>query len=114
MPVMILDPNLRAGWEPETPVSDTLLRRFLVNQAGWSTAEGNSVGARILQRDDLHSIDTGQVSGLANMGFPLAPIYPDGLAETIAVLDAFHQLSTGDARGEVYFFSPCRSRDRRP
>ena len=81
MPVKILDPNLRAGWEPETPVSDTLLRQFLANQAGWATAEGSSIGARILQRDDLHSVDTGQASGLANMGFPLSPIYPDGLEE---------------------------------
>jgi GNAT superfamily N-acetyltransferase len=114
MPVMILDPNLRAGWEPATPVSDTLLRRFLVNQAGWATAEGSSVGARILQRDDLHSIDTGQASGLANMGFPLAPIYPEGLEETVAVLDEFHQLSNGSASGEVYFFSPWPTPDLRP
>jgi hypothetical protein len=114
MPVMILDPNLRAGWEPDTPVSDTLLRRFLSNQAGWATTEGRSVGARILQRDDLHSVDTGQASGLANMGFPLAPIYADGLDETLSVLADFHNLSDRDARGEVYFFSPWPTPDLRP
>jgi len=114
MPVTILDPNLRAGWEPDAPVSDTLLRQFLSNQAGWSTAEGASVGARILQRDDLHSIDTGLPHGLANMGFPLAPIYPDALEETLAVLSDFHQLESGQARGEVYFFSPWPTPDLRP
>ncbi len=114
MPVMIFDPKLRAGWEPETPVSDTLLRRFLSNQAAWSTAEGASVGARILQRDDFHSIDTGHPHGLANMGFTLAPIYPDGLEETLSVLSDFHQLAAGEGRGEVYFFSPWPTPDLRP
>ena len=31
MPVMVFDPNLRAGWEPDTPDTDSLLRQFLAN-----------------------------------------------------------------------------------
>ncbi|HEY7036556.1 MAG TPA: hypothetical protein VH482_34830 [Thermomicrobiales bacterium] len=31
MPVQVLDPNLRAGWEPDTAVEDSLLRRYLIN-----------------------------------------------------------------------------------
>jgi hypothetical protein len=31
MPIRVFDPTLRAGWEPNTPIADSLLRRFLVN-----------------------------------------------------------------------------------
>ena len=107
MPVKILDPERRAGWEPDTPVSDNLLRRFLCNQAGWATLEGGSIGARILQRDDFHGVDTGGPAGLSNMSFPLSPLYPEGLDETLAMLDDFYGFSSGDTTG-----APSRIRDR--
>ena len=40
MPVTVLDPKLRAGSEPDTPVEDSLLRRFLVNWTASIEAHG--------------------------------------------------------------------------
>ncbi len=28
MPIRLIDPNLPAGWEPDTPITDSLLRSF--------------------------------------------------------------------------------------
>jgi hypothetical protein len=46
MPIRVLDPNLRAGWEPDTPITDSLVRRFLVN---WTT----SIEAQGMPLDEL-------------------------------------------------------------
>ena len=62
MPAVVLDPNLRAGWEPDTPVEDSLLRRFLVNWTTSIEAHGVPLGGRVLRRDDLAAVDLGRPS----------------------------------------------------
>jgi hypothetical protein len=42
---MAIDLNLRAGWEPDTPVEDSFLRRFLVNRTASIEAHEISLGA---------------------------------------------------------------------
>src|ERR671930_350795 len=74
MPVMVLDPNLRAGWEPDTPVTDSLLRRFLVNWTLGIEAQGLPLGGRSLQRDDLAAVDVGRPTVGANVATLLAPL----------------------------------------
>jgi hypothetical protein len=89
MPVMVLDPNLRAGWEPETPVTDSLLRRFLVNWTLGIEAQAMPLGGRRLRRDDLAAADLGRPSVGGNVATLLAPLFPDGAEEVVAALDAF-------------------------
>src|SRR5262245_61299281 len=57
IPAIVSNPHLRAGWEPETPVTDSLLRRFLVNWTLGIEAHALSLGGRRLQQDGLAAAD---------------------------------------------------------
>jgi hypothetical protein len=114
MPVMILDPKLRAGWEPDTPVTDSLLRRFLVNWTAANEAPATMLGGRSLRRDDLAAGDVGRPAPLYNVATLLAPLFPDGVAEVMATLDDFYGFSVGGKSGDVYLFSPWPTPDLRP
>jgi hypothetical protein len=114
MPVMVLDPKLPAGWEPETPVDDTLLRRFLVNWTAGIEAQGSPLGARTLRRDDLAAVDLGRPSFGGNVATLLAPLFPDGVDEVSAALDDFYGFATGGKSGAAYLFSPWPTPDLRP
>jgi hypothetical protein len=114
MPVMVLDPNLRAGWEPDTAVTDSLLRRFLVNWTLSIEAQGLPLGGRSLRRDDLAAVDVGRPAAGANVATLLAPLFPEGVGEVLAALDDFYAFETGAASGTVYLFSPWPTPDLRP
>lgn len=114
MPVTILDPKLRAGWEPDTPVADSLLRRFLVNWTTSIEAHGVPAGGRVLRRDDLAAVDLGRPSFGGNVATLLAPLFPDGVDEVVSALDAFYGFSAAKHRGTAFLFSPWPTPDLRP
>ena len=116
LPVLIgvLSPTLRAGWEPDTPVDDSLLRRFLVNWTASIEAYGTPLGGRVLRRDDLVAIDLGRPSFGGNVTTLIAPLFPEGVDEVVAALDDFYEFAKGDASGTVYMFSPWPTPDLRP
>lgn len=114
MPVMVLDPNLCAGWEPETPVTDSLLRRFLLNWTLGVEAHGLPLGGRSLHRDDLTAVDVGRPTVGANVATLLAPLFPADVDEILAALDAFYAFSAGEPAGTVFLFSPWPTPDLRP
>jgi GNAT superfamily N-acetyltransferase len=114
MPVMVLDPKLCAGWEPETPVTDSLLRRFLLNWTMGLEAHGLPLGGRSLRRDDLAAVDVGRPTVGANVATLLAPLFPADVDEILAVLDAFYAFSAGELAGTVFLFSPWPMPDLRP
>jgi hypothetical protein len=58
--------HLTDGWEPELPVSDTLLRRFLFNLAAFNELPAVAAGARVLRRDDLAAADLGRPAAIHN------------------------------------------------
>ena len=114
MPVMVLDPKLRAGWEPETPVTDSLLRRFLLNWTMGLEAHGLPLGGRSLRRDDLAAVDVARPTVGANVATLLAPLFPADVDEILAALDAFYAFSAGEHAGTVFLFSPWPTPDLRP
>jgi hypothetical protein len=114
MPVMVLDPNLPAGWEPDTPVEDSLLRRFLVNWTTSVEAMGLPLGGRSLRRDDLAAVDLGRPAGFDNSATLLAPLFPEGVDEVVAALDDFYGFAAGERSGTVFLFSPWPTPDLRP
>jgi hypothetical protein len=114
MPVIVLDPTLRAGWEPDTPVEDSLLRRFLVNWTASIEAHGTPLGGRVLRRDDLAAVDVGRPSLGGNVATLLAPLFPAGVDEVADALDDFYGFSHGDYSGTTYLFSPWPTPDLRP
>lgn len=114
MPIRLLDPTLRAGWEPDTPVTDSLLRRFLVNWTLSIEAQGLPLGGRVLRRDDLAAVDVGRPSVGATVATLLAPLFAEDVAEIAAALDDFYGFSTGGRSGAVFLFSPWPTPDLRP
>jgi hypothetical protein len=113
MPITIIDPALRAGWEPGTPETDSLLRRFLVNWTDSIEHHGVPLGARTLRRDDLAAVDVGRPMDLANVATLLAPLFLDGVEEIAGALDDFYGFSSGTGSGTVYLFSPWPTPDLR-
>jgi GNAT superfamily N-acetyltransferase len=114
MPVTILDPNLPAGWEPDTPVTDSLLRRFLVNWTASIEAHGIPLGGRSLRRDDFAAVDVGRPSVGANVATLLAPLFSGGTEELMDALDDFYGFSADAQDGTIYLFSPWPTPDLRP
>jgi len=110
------DPDLRggSGWEPDTPVDDSLLRRFLVNWTTSIEAHGVPAGGRVLRRDDLAAVDLGRPSFGGNVATLLAPLFSDGVDEVISTLDEFYGFSTATYRGTAFLFSPWPTPDLRP
>ncbi|MDP9370891.1 MAG: N-acetyltransferase, partial [Chloroflexota bacterium] len=114
MPVTVLDPKLRAGWEPDTPVTDSLLRRFLVNWTLGIEAHGGPLGGRALRRDDLAAGDLGRPSFGGNVATLLAPLFPEGVGEVMAALDDFYGFARGGYSGTVFLFCAWPTPDLRP
>jgi hypothetical protein len=114
MPITVLDPNLRAGWEPDTPVADSLLRRFLVNWTASIEAHGIPAGGRVLRRDDLAAVDVGRPTFGENVATLLAPLFPEDADEVLSALDDFYRFSSGANSGSVFLFSPWPTPDLRP
>jgi hypothetical protein len=111
---MPLDTNPRAGWEPDTPASDSLLRAFLVNWTQSIEAQGLPLGARTLRRDDLAAVDVGRPAFGGNVATLLAPLFPADVDKVMAALDSFYAFSTDAATGTVFLFSPWPTPDLRP
>jgi GNAT superfamily N-acetyltransferase len=114
MPIHRFDPDLRAGWEPDMPVMDSLLRGFLVNWTASIEAQGKSFSARTLQRDDLAAVDVGRPSVGGNVATLLAPLFSEDVDEIMTTLDDFYGFASSERTGAVYLFSPWPSPDLRP
>jgi len=78
MPLPILDPSLAAGWEPDTPLTDTLLRRFLVNFRDTIEALGIALDGITTRRDDLVAVDVGRPAFIVNTATLHAPLMTHG------------------------------------
>jgi hypothetical protein len=113
MPIRILDPKLRAGWEPDTPITDSLLRRFLVNWTLGIEAYGIPLGGRILRRDDLAAVDIGRPSVGGNVATLLAPLFPEDADEVMGALNDFYGFAAGESSGAAFLFSAWPTPDLR-
>lgn len=84
------EPELRAGWEPDTPVEDTLLRRFLLNLAESNAVPVAALGGRVLRRDDVIATNLGRPTGLLlNTATLLQPLAGKRAERVLDALDTF-------------------------
>ena len=113
MSMMHLDPALLAGWEPRTPLSDSVVRRFLENWVIGFEALARPLAARTLRRDDLSAVDVGRPAFIVNSAMLHAPLFPDRVDDIAATLDDFYGLTTGEGTGRVYLWSPWPTADLR-
>ena len=105
---------LRAGWEPDTPAGDTLVRRFVLNFAAATAAHVGAMGGRRLSCDDLAAGDLGRPAAFFNCATLLRPLAAENRAAVLAALDTFFGLGTGQGAGEVWLFSAWPTPDLRP
>ena|GEM_PF-525390 len=99
------------GWEPDLPVSDTILRRFLFNLAAFHEVPAVAAGGRVLRRDDFAAADLGRPAAMHNAATLLRPLPFDRAGETLAAVESFFG---GHRHGEVYLWSAWPTPDLRP
>jgi hypothetical protein len=105
------DEHLTDGWEPDLPVSDTLLRRFLFNLAAFHEVPVLAAGGRVLRRDHLAAADLGRPAAMDNAATLLRPLPFDRAAETLDEVEGFFD---GHGTGEAYLWSAWPTPDLRP
>lgn len=104
-------PPLQTGWEPDTPVTDTVLRQFVFNLAASSEIPVVLMGGRCLHHDDLAATDVGRPSGFFNSATLLQPLLAGRLDKVMRTLDRFYGES---GTGEVLLWSAWPTPDLRP
>jgi hypothetical protein len=102
--------HLTDGWEPDLPVSDTLLRRFLFNLAAFNELPAVAARARVLRRHDLAAADLGRPAAMHNAATLLRPLAYDRAGETLEVVEGFYD---GHGSGEAYLWSAWPTPDLR-
>jgi hypothetical protein len=103
--------HLTDGWEPDLPVSDTLLRRFLFNLAAFHEVPVAAAGGRVLRRDDFAAADLGRPAAMHNAATLLRPLPFDRPGETLGEVEGFFD---GPGTGEAYLWSAWPTPDLRP
>jgi hypothetical protein len=86
---------LTTGWEPELPVADTLLRRFLFHNGDQCAAFAHAAGGRTLDRAEVAAADLGRPGGYWNAATLLQP--PTDWDETLETVEGFFAEGTGEA-----------------
>jgi hypothetical protein len=103
--------HLTDGWEPDLPVGDTLLRRFLFNLAAFHEVPVRAAGGRVLRRDEFAAADLGRPAAMHNAATLLRPLPFDRPGPTLDAVEAFFE---GGDHGEVYLWSAWPTPDLRP
>lgn len=88
--------RLEDGWGVDTPVSDTLLHRYVLNLAAFH--EATAMGGRTLRRDDVAAADLGYPVGRALAG-PTRSRGTDDPAVTTATPSP-HPRHAGESQGK--------------
>lgn len=81
---------LETGWLPDTPVEDSLLRRFLANQASAQTAHVTAIGGRSEQSDEVALSDTGLPLDYLNQAVLHRPL-ADAHDPVLDTIEAFYR-----------------------
>lgn len=100
---------LRHGWEPDTPVDDTLLRRYLFHWAAYCAAYAEAAGGVTLRTDTFAAADLRRPAGYFNSVTLLQPPGED----VDAVLDGIDDF-LADGVGEVLLWSAWPTGDLSP
>ncbi|HEV8163313.1 MAG TPA: N-acetyltransferase [Actinomycetota bacterium] len=102
---------LVTGWEPEVPVGDTLLRRFVHALADSLAGPIQALGGRVAHSDALVAADLGRPASYYNGVTLLRPPDPGGWSPVIDEVERL--LLAGPVTGDVYLWSPWATPDLR-
>jgi GNAT superfamily N-acetyltransferase len=104
------EPGLRAGWEPDTPVGDTAIRRFVTNWVSASASPVTAMGGECRADDAFAAANLGRPAGFFNSATLLVPMGDDTVDPTMAAINGFY---AGTSPGEVLLFSAWPTPDLR-
>lgn len=99
--------HLETGWRSDTPVGDTLLRRYVCNLAMSWEAAAAAMGQRMLRRDAFVAADFGRPTGLFNSVTLTKPLLGDDLHAALDEIERYYATGTGD----VQLWSPWPTPD---
>ncbi|MDP9389613.1 MAG: hypothetical protein M3Q48_17280 [Actinomycetota bacterium] len=89
--------RLTTGWEPDAPVGDTILRRYLFCSAGLFATFAKAAGGRATKAPAFAAADAGRPSGWFNSATLLQPPDPATFHHVVADVERFFQSGTGEA-----------------
>jgi len=85
---------LETGWLADTPVDDTVLRRFQVNQADANEIVGRAAGGRVQRTGEVSLVDAASPVPYYNQALLLRPLR-DAADSVLDEIDAFAAGGTG-------------------
>ena len=88
MSTLTMERPLESGWLADTPVEDSLLRRFVHNQADVNELLALALGGRRDRTDDVFLTDGGSPVGYFNQAIPARPVL-DVTDPVLDTIDAF-------------------------
>lgn len=88
--------HLTTGWEPDLPVADSLLRRFLFSWAGVCDAFARAAGGRTAATTRFALADYGRPSGWFNCATLLQPPDASGFDEVVDNIENLFARESGD------------------
>jgi hypothetical protein len=99
---------LETGWWPDTPVGDTVLRRFQVNQARVNEMIAGAAGGRVERTDDVSLVDAGNPVPYYNQALLMRPL----AGADDPVLDLVEAFEADGPRGRAFtLLSPWPTAD---
>lgn len=100
------------GWEASAPVSDTVLRQFLLAQTAFQRLSGESLGATVVETDRYVAVDLGRPATLLNFAILRQPLFGVELEEA---MDELHALYGAPGKsGWAALYSPLPTADLSP
>jgi hypothetical protein len=87
--------HLTTGWEPDLPVGDTLIRRYLFNHVAFAEATVAAAGGRVHRAPEWVATDFRRPAALFNSAVLLAPLEPRQLHAALDGIEAFFEGGTG-------------------
>ena len=109
--MVYVESGLRAGWEPDTPLEDTVIRRFLANWAEASASPVAAMGGDRHLTDAFAATNLGRPAGYFNSTILRAPLGADSTASTMAAIEDVY---AGSSPGDILLFSAWPTPDLRP
>ena len=85
---------LETGWLADTPVADTVLRRFQFNQADANEVIGHAVGGRVERTDDVSLVDVSSPIPYYNQALLFRPVR-DATDPVLDLVDGFAAEGSG-------------------
>jgi hypothetical protein len=86
--------QFETGWLPDTPIEDTLLRRFLANQIELNELLTRARGGQVQRHDEVALVDAGPVAVYLNQAVLHRPI-TSPLDPVLDEIDAFYANGNG-------------------